>query len=464
MVYGLRAPKTRPDPIAIASRFGSRDKRAMDAFGEYRRKLTTAERAVEAIEPEGALGLGIAMAQPPALLAALAARARAGEIRSLAVYYTYAQKPMAETLLAPDLLEVVQRRPTFLTAADRQLVATSHDAASIDYVPAHLHQIPRLFEEEIALDTFMATVAPMDRFGHMSLGASIGYSAAAARKAKRVIVEVNERMPRTHGDTTIHVSEVDAIVEHAATLPSLEPRAATPVDRAIGEAIAALVPDGATLQLGIGGVPDAVAACLVDRKDLGIHTELFTPGMMRLVEKGAATGRRKRTHRRKHVFTIAFGDEPFYEFLHDNPAMEGHPCDVTNDPAAIAANDDVISVNSILEVDLLGQVNAEFLDDHEFGGVGGQHDFIRGAYRSRGGKSFLAFYATAHGGTISRVVPRLSGVVTDPRMDVHYLATEHGIVNLKGRSTRERALLILSIADPRFRDDLEREAKKHQLL
>ena len=436
----------------------------MDAFGEYGRKRTSAERAAAAIEPRGSLGLGIANAQPPALLAALAARARGGEIQSLVVYYTYALRPMAESLLAPDLLGVIQRRPTFLTAVDRQLVEASKSAASIDYVPAHLHQLPRLFEEQIALDTFMTVVSPMDRFGFMSLGTTIGYSAAAARKAKRVIVEVNEQMPRTLGDTMLHVSEVDAIVEHTEPLVAIEPRAPSEQDRVIGEAIAAHIPDGATLQLGIGGVPDAVAACLADRRDLGIHTELFTPGMMRLIEAGVATGRRKHTHRRKHVFTIAFGDQALYSFLHDNPGLEGHPCDVTNDPALIAANDDVISINSILEVDLFGQVNAEFLADHEFGGVGGQHDFVRGAYRSRGGKSFLAFYSTAHGGAISRVVPRLDGVVTDPRMDVHYLATEHGIVNLKGRSTRERAELVISIAHPKFRDDLEREAKQHQLL
>ena len=436
---------------------------AKDAFAEYRRKLTTAERAAALIGRRESLGLGIAMAQPPALLTALAARARAGEIESLIVYYTYAIEPMA-TILAPELVGVIKRRPTFLTAADRKLIETSGSAASVDYVPAYLHQIPRLFEEEIELDTFMAVVSPMDRFGYMSFGPSIGYSAAAARKARRVIVEVNEQMPRSHGDSMIHVSQVDAIVEHSAPLPALPTRAAAPEDRVIGEAIAAQVPDGATLQLGVGGVPDAVATCLADRKDLGIHTELFTPGMMRLIETGVVTGRRKRMHCGRHVFTIAFGDADLYSFLHENPAVQGLPCDVTNDPTVIASNDDVISINSILEVDLFGQVNAEFLADHEFGGVGGQNDFVRGAYRSHGGKSFLAFYSTAHGGAVSRVVPRLEGVVTDLRMDVNYLVTEHGMVNLKGRSTRERAELILAIAHPKFRDDLEREAKKHQLL
>lgn len=436
----------------------------MNFADEYRRKLTTPEQAVAAVEPESTIALGLAMAHPPALLAALAQRLHAREIRTLVVYYTYPLAPMAETILAPELLDVLRLRPLFVGAADRALVEASGTGATIDYVPNYLHQAPRLFEEEIALDTFFVSVAPMDRSGYLSFGPSIGYSAAAARKAKRVLVEVNERMPRTFGDTMLHVSEVDAIVEHASEIPTVPPRAPGAADRIIGEAIAAHVRDGATLQLGVGGVPDAVAACLLDRKDLGIHTELFTPGMMRLVQAGVATGSRKRTHPRRHVYTIAFGDTALYEFLHDNPAMEGLPCNVTNDPAQISANDDVVSINSILEVDLFGQVNAEFLDDHEFGGVGGQHDFVRGAYRSRGGKSFLAFYSTAHGGAVSRVVPRLDCIVTDPRMDVHYLATEHGIVNLKGRSTSERSELILSIAHPKFRDDLEREAKKHQLI
>lgn len=436
----------------------------MDWLAEYRRKRTTPERAVEPIGARSSLGLGIAHGHPPSLLEAVAARARAGEIRELTVYYTFALEALATTLLAPDLVRVIRRRPTFQTAADRALIAATGSAASIDYVPAYLHQLPRLFEEEIDLDTFMTVVAPMDRAGYMSLGASIGYSQSAARKAKRVVVEVNEHMPRTLGDTMLHVSEVDAIVEHSAPLVAIEHHAPSAEDEAIGRAIAEMVPDGATLQLGVGGVPNAVAASLSNHRDLGIHTEMFTPGMMDLIEKGVVTGRRKRLYPRKHVFTFAVGGARLYEFLHDNPGMEGHPSNVTNDPIVISKHDDMVSINSILEVDLYGQVNAEFLGQHEFSGVGGQHDFVRGAYRARGGKSFLAFYSTAQDGAVSRVVPRLEGLVTDPRMDVHYLATEHGIVNLKGRSNRERAERIISIAHPRFRDELMRAAREQQLL
>jgi itaconate CoA-transferase len=427
-------------------------------------KTTTPDAAVAAIASGTILALGAAHAHPPALLAALAARARAGDVRDLTIYYNFAIPPAGETWLAPELAGAFRRRPSFMTAVDRALVAATGTAATVDYVPGYLHQLPRFFTEVVAADTFMAVVSPMDRAGWMSFGTSVAYSAAAARRAKRVIVEVNEAMPRTHGDTAIHVSDVHAVVEHSAPLVAVDPLPPGPEDRAIGAEIAKLIPDGATIQLGVGGVPDAVAASLRDHEDLGIHTELFSPGMLDLIERGVVTGARKRLHPRKHVFTIALGDRRLYDFLHDNPGVEGQPCDVTNDPMVIAQHDDMVSINSILEVDLFGQVNAEFLADHEFSGVGGQHDFVRGAYRSRGGKSFLAFHSTAHGGTVSRVVPRLGGLITDPRMDVHYLATEQGIVDLKGRSTRERAELIVSIAHPKFRDELLREAQKHQLL
>lgn len=436
----------------------------MDHAAEYRRKRTTAEAAAGAVRSGEMLVLGAALAQPPALLAALAARAHAGDLRELTVHYNYAIPALGETLLVPTLAGVVRPRTSFLTGFDRRLVEATKSAASVDYVPGFLHQLPRFFEEEIAGDTVFAAAAPMDRAGYLSLGPCIAYTAAAARRAKRVVLEVNELLPRTFGDSALHISEVHAVVEHTAPLPSAPPRKPAPEDEVIGRAIAAMVPDGATIQLGVGGVPDAVAASLESHRDLGIHTELFTPGMVRLIEKGVVTGRRKALWPRKHVFTLGLGDRAFLDFLHDNPGLEGQPCNVTNDPQVIGRHADFVSINGILEVDLFGQVNAEFLDDHEWSGVGGQNDFVRGAYRSRGGKSFLAFHSTAHGGTVSRVVPRLTNLVTDSRMDVHHLATEHGIVNLKGRSTRERALAIVSIAHPGFRDDLLREAKAHGLL
>ena len=273
-------------------------------------------------------------------------------------------------------------------------------------------------------------------------------------------------MPRVFGDSLLHVSEVDAIVENTVPLLEVIPAAPKPEDDVIGKLIAEMIPDGATIQLGVGGIPNTVAGYLAGHKDLGIHTEVFCPGMVDLIEKGAVNGSKKTIHPRKSIFTFARGTKALFDFLDDNPAVESYPVSHVNDPAVIAMNDNMISVNSVIEVDLLGQCNSEYLDGSQFSGTGGQLDYVRGAFNSRGGKSILAFYATAKNGAISRVVPRLKSgtVVTTPRMDTHYLATEYGVVNLKGKSSRDRALEIISIAHPKFRDDLLREAENMYLL
>jgi itaconate CoA-transferase len=279
-------------------------------------------------------------------------------------------------------------------------------------------------------------------------------------------VEVNKNMPRVFGDALLHISEVDAVVEHTTPLIEFKWPGPKPEDEAIGKLVAELVPDGATLQLGFGGLPNVIAMKLMDHKDLGIHTEVFGPAMVELIRKGAVTGRRKNLHHMKNVFTVAEGTREMYRFMHDNPSMESYPVSYTNNPDVIALNDNMVSINSIIQVDLLGQCNAEFLAGYEYSGTGGQLDYVRGAYNSRGGKSILAFYSTARKGQVSRVAPRLDSgaVITTPRMDVHYLVTEHGAVNLKGKSTRDRALGIISIAHPRFRDSLLREAENMYLL
>jgi itaconate CoA-transferase len=259
---------------------------------------------------------------------------------------------------------------------------------------------------------------------------------------------------------------VDAIVENHVPLLEMVPPEPEPEDEMIGKQITDLVPDGATIQLGVGGIPNSITRYLDGHKDLGIHTEVFGPGMVDLIEKGVVTGRRKTIHPRKSVFTVTQGVKRTYEFINDNPSMESYPVSYINEPSVIAQNDNMISINSIIEVDLLGQCNAEFLGGSQFSGTGGQLDFVRGAFNSRGGKSILAFYSTAKNGEISRVVPRFQTgtVVTTPRMDTHYLVTEYGVVNLKGKSTRERALNIISIAHPKFRDSLLREAEDMHLI
>jgi len=429
---------------------------------QYHAKLTSPDRAMEHVTSGDTVVYGMSIAQPPALLAALAARARRGDATGLKVYTFLPRDPAAKTVLSPDLADTIENYSWFVGAADRDSVKVGLNY----HVPSYLHQIPQLVEEYMDTDVAMATVSPMDRAGFFSLGTANDYFSTAARTCRKLILEVNRAMPRVFGDSFIHISEVTAVVENHVPLMELKIADPKPEDDIIGPAIAELVPDGATIQLGIGNVPNAVARYLTDHRDIGIHTEMFTEGMVDLIETGVANGCKKTIHPYKHVFTTAAGTKRMYEFMDDNPAIESYPASHVCSPAVIARNATMISINSVLEVDLLGQANAEHLEGATFSGTGGQLDFVRGAFASKGGKSFLAFYATARGGTISRVVPHLppGSVVTTPRADTHYLATEYGVVNLKGRSTRERALAIIGIAAPQFREGLTKAAEDMYLI
>jgi itaconate CoA-transferase len=430
--------------------------------GEYRQKLMTPAEAVASIAAGSTIVNAMASGEPPALLAALAQRVRAGNLPALKIYSLIPMEHSAQTILAPDICHQLTAHSWFVSSADRQLV---HRGLS-HFVPNEFHQIPRLIKDFMKVDVTLTTVSPMDRAGFFSFGTVNDYISTAARFCRKLLVEVNPRMPRVFGDSLLHISEVDGVVENEARLPEIVPAPPKPEAETIGHLIAAMVPDGATIQLGIGGIPNAVCRHLEGHKDLGLHTELFCPGMVRLIQKGVINGRRKSLHPRQHLFTNALGDRQMYEFMHDNPSMASYPVSYTNDPHVIAQNDYMISINSTIEVDLLGQCNSEFLGGFEFSGTGGQLDYVRGAFDSRGGKSIIAFYASTHQGEVSRVVSRLSpgAVVTTPRMDTHYLATEYGVVNLKGKSTRERALDIISLAHPKFRDNLLKEAEKMRLL
>ena len=435
----------------------------MSIYGsQYRQKLTTAQKAVERIEDGSTIVHGLTIAEPPALLAAIADRARSGDLKNISIFSLFPLQHAAKTVLAPDLSDCIQAYSWFVSASDRALVKVGLNY----FVPNYFHQIPRLCRDFMDIDVTITTVSPMDKTGYFSFGTANDFTSTAARHCKMLMVEVNENMPRVFGDSLLHISEVDAIVENHVPLQEMTPQEPKPEDEIIGRYIAEMVPDGATIQLGYGGIPNAVAYSLMGHQDLGIHTEVFCPSMVDLIEKGVVTGQRKTLHPRKNVFTVAQGITRMYEFMNDNPSMESYPVSHTNDPAVIAQNDSMISINSILEVDLTGQCNAEFLAGSQFTGTGGQLDFVRGAFNSRGGKSILALYATAKKGEISRVVPRFATgtVVTTPRMDTHYVVTEYGVVNLKGKSTRERALDIISIAHPKFRDDLLREAENMYLI
>jgi itaconate CoA-transferase len=431
----------------------------------YGTKLSTAGKAVAAIADGETLSVGMAIGQPPALLAALAARIRANDLKNLKVYYKIAMEPLAKTLLAEDVVEKIDAHSFFMAAPDHEIIKrqTKTGRKLVSFVPVHFSQIPRLFEEIIDLDTFVVTVSPMDGGGYFSLGTNNDYASTAARKAKRLIVEVNRNMPRVFGQSQIHVSEVSAIVENH--VPLLEAGAAEPSTegRIIGSLVAPMVPDGATIQLGIGKIPSGVAVALEKHNDLGIHTELFSPAMADLIRKGVVTGRRKTLHPRKHVFTVAFGTTESFALMNDNAAFESYPSSYVNDIRTIAQHDNFISINTAIEIDLYGQVNAEFIGEHEYSGSGGQFDFVKGASLARCGKSIIALQSTARKGTISSIVPRVA-MVTDVRMDVEWVVTEHGSVNLRGKSTKERALGLIRIAHPSFRDELTAAARKVTLI
>ena len=427
----------------------------------YREKLMTADEAVASVADGSLLIYGAGLAEPPVVLWAFANRLRAGDLKRLRVLSGPSMQSAKDTVLALDLADCVERCSTFLGVSDRNVAQVGLEY----YLPNHFHQLPRLIEG-MGVDVAATVVSPMDRAGFFTFGVANDFISTAARCAKRLIVEVNEFMPRVHGDSRVHVSEVAAVVENHQPLPEIARTDPEPADEAIGRAIAGMVPDGATIQIGIGGLPSAVCGFLGGHRDLGIHTEYLGQSMIDLIKQGVVTGARKTLHLRKHVFTVAAGDREMLELMHDNPAFESYPVSYTNHPAVVARNDDMISINSVLEVDLLGQANAEFLAGHQFSGSGGQLDFVRGAYDAKRGKSILAFHATARNDTVSRIVPRLAPgtMVTTPRNDTHYLATEFGITDLKGKSTRERALAIIELAHPKFRDELLRAAEDMYIL
>ncbi len=431
----------------------------MTWHGDYRAKLRSAARAVSVIASGDRVYYGGNAAIPQALVRALAARR--DELTGVQLNHVL--------LLGDDPLSLpgteghFRHNSLFVGPADRKAV----NEGRADYVPIFLHQIPRLFDEGIVpLDVAMVQVSPPDEHGFMSLGVEVLASKAACQAARTVIAQVNEKMPRVLGDSFLHVSRVDALVEATEPLPTLAPAEATPVERAIGRHVVGLIEPGATVQMGIGGIPDAVYENLEGALELGIHTEMVSDGAMRAIERGVVTGNRKTLHPGKAVITFALGSEELYEYVDNNPFIEAHPVSYVNDPFVASQNDRLVAINSAIEVDLTGQVCSDSIGSYIYSGFGGQVDFIRGAARSRGGRPVIALPATARGGESSRIVPYLkegAGVVTS-RADVHFVVTEHGVANLFGKNLRERAEALIAIAEPRFQADLERAARERRLL
>jgi itaconate CoA-transferase len=455
-------PKSSDEHLAISTLNGSTHPTPKE---QYAAKLTTAAEAVSTIHSGSTLCLALGVGMPGGLAKAVSDRVLSGDLKDLNLYYQHSMKYSEETLIRPEVLLLVNARCFFMGDPDRKMVKVGLGVGKkyLSYVPINFSNIPRVLTEYVRPDTFVVTVSPMDKSGHFSLGTNNDYASIMVRNCPRVIVEVNRNMPRVFGDSLVHVSEVHAVVENDAPLVQIPYKDPDADSMNIAKCIAEQIPDGATLQLGIGNLPNAVAVHLADRNDLGIHSELFSHAFVRLIKSGVVNGRKKTLHPRKHVFTFAIGDDEVYDFINDNPSMESYASSYVNDIHVIKQHDNMMSVNTAIEIDLYGQVNAEFVNEHQYSGSGGQFDFVKGASFSRGGKSFIGLKSAAKNGTVSCIVPHVQ-MATDTRMDVEYIVTEYGCVNLRGKSTRERAMALISIAHPNFRDELTAYAKSITLI
>ncbi|MCU0625812.1 MAG: hypothetical protein MUF21_04890 [Gemmatimonadaceae bacterium] len=389
-----------------------------------------------------------AAATPTTLLAAMAERS---DLEGVRLYHMHTEGP------APWIGHAGIRSVSLFTGA---AVRAAVQRGEADFIPVFLSDIPRLFtSRRVPLDVAIVQLSPPDRHGLCSLGTSVDCSRAAVDSATMVIAEINLRMPRTHGQTAVPLDRVDAYIVTDRPLHEHAPNPPGPVEELIGEHVARLVPDGATLQMGIGAIPEAVLGRLGDRVDLGVHTEMFSDRLVPLIEGGVVTNRLKAVHPGRTVTSFIAGSQRLFDFVDDNPLVEFLPADRTNDTQVIARNPRVVAINSAIQVDLTGQVCADSIGHRIFSGIGGQMDFIRGAARSPGGVPVIALPSTAKGGTVSRIAPELTpgaGVVTT-RGHVHWVVTEYGAVNLHGLTLRERGEALIAIAHPDHRAALERE-------
>jgi len=426
-----------------------------DSLPAYQARLRQPQDALASIESGQRVYVHMGAAAPLALLDALCSHA--GRLRDVEVLHCITIGPAPYT--DPCYAGSFRHNALFVSANTRCAVQEGRG----DFIPVFLHEIEDLFTSgALPLDVALIQCTPPDRNGWMSLGPGVDISLTAARAARTLIVQVNPGMPRTCGDSMLHVSEATFIVEAAHALPEFDQGKVTDVHRAIARHVAALIPDRATLQIGVGGIPEAVLASLKDHKGLGVHTEMFSDGLIPLIESGAVDNAHKTLHPHKAVTTFVLGTRAVYDYIHDNPVFEFLTNRYVNSPAVIAQNDRMVAVNAALEVDLGGQVCSDSIGTVPFSGVGGQVDFIRGAAHSKGGVPIIALPATAKNGTLSRIVTTLkpgAGVVTS-RADVHWVATEYGAVNLHGRNLRQRAEALIGIAHPDFQSELERAAAR----
>jgi acyl-CoA hydrolase len=426
---------------------------------EHKSKLQTPEEALLCVRSGMRVYIQPGCAEPETLVEALMRRAPHVDDVEIVHMMTMGAAPY----VAREMAGHFRHNAMFIGGNVREAI----NDGRADYTPIYLSEIERLFESgAMPIDVALLTLSPPDAHGFCSLGISVDTSLTAAKCARYVVAQINDQMPRTFGDSFIHVNEIDAIVDSSRPLCQMSEPQITDIQVAIARNVAALIEDGAVLQTGIGGIPGAVLPFLMDRKDLGIHTELVSNGVIPLIEAGVITGARKNFKPRKIILGFAIGTKALFDFVDNNPIFEFHPTAYTNDPGLIARNDNMVAINSALQIDLTGQVCSDSIGSQFYSGIGGQVDFLRGASRSKNGKPIIAISSTAKNGTISRIVPMLNpgaGVVTSRGL-IRYVVTEYGVAYLHGKTIRQRAQSLIDISHPKFREELYQFCEKTKWL
>ncbi len=425
----------------------------------YQQKRMPATDAIRVIKNGDTIVVPTAVGEPPALLTALSEARR--DFRDVQISQILPVRKYA--YLDPETTEHVRHSAYFFSGVTRP----GGQAGWIDYIPAFFSELPVLISRNLSpADVVFTLASPMDEHGFFSLSLAPDYTMAAIAKARAVVLEVNPNVPFANGNCHIHISQVTALTESEDPILEVGLPKIGPVQEAIGKYVAEMIPDGATLQIGYGGIPDAVVMQLTHKHDLGIHTEMVGDGIMTLVEAGVITNRKKNYHPGKMLATFALGSKKLYQFMHRNPSLEMHPVDFTNDPFLAGQNDNLHAINATMQIDFIGQCGSESLGFSPYSGTGGQSDFVRAANRSNGGKAFIVLPSTAKNDTISRIVPTLSAGthVTTSKNDVNYVVTEYGVAQLRGKTAQQRCAALIAIAHPDFRSELRESAKRMNLL
>ncbi len=431
----------------------------MSVQSMYQSKRMSAADAVQFVRNGDTIVVPTGAAEPPALLHALSDARH--KLHGVVVSQILPLRKYA--YIDPETVENVRHSAYFFGGATRP----GGQEGWVDYVPAYFSELPMLIRRNMTpADVVFAIVSPMDEYGYFSLSLGPDYTMAAVEKARAVVLEVNPNVPFANGNCHIHISQVAALTESNDPLFEVGLPKIGPVQEAIGAHVAEMIPDGATLQIGYGGIPDAVVMQLTNKHNLGVHTEMVGDGIMTLVEAGVIDNSRKNDNRGKMLATFALGSKKLYDFINRNPSVEMHPVDTTNDPFLAGQNDNLHCINATMQIDFLGQCGSETLGPKPYSGTGGQADFVRAANRSNGGKAFIVLPSTAKDDTISRIVPTLTpGThVTTSKNDINYVVTEYGVAQLRGKTAKQRCEALIAIAHPNFRAELREQAKKLNLL